>query len=503
MVSRFVRRVRTDSGAVAVQVVTKQGQQVLAIDHVGSARTDAELGLLLEAAADRLLPGQETLDLGGVAARPARLQDTGDFTLARPDASESDSAGPVADREDAAASPAPARAVGARVLSTSSLVLWRTLTDTYARIGLDTLADEAFRAMVLARIVEPTSKADSLRVLAGLGAPCPDRSTLFRALKRCQHKDYRSRIAAVLARFSSRAGRLGAMVMYDVTTLHFEVTDEDEGPDGLRKVGMSKEHRVDPQVQVGLLVDPSGFPLEAHLFEGNTAETKTIIPVLEAFQKRHSITDLVVVADAGMLSAGNLNAIEDAGFSFIVGSRITKAPYDLAEHFENHGDYFTDHQILESTRTMGQGKAARDRRIVYQWRFARSTRDNRNINAMVAKAEKIASGQAPFAKARFLKVTGETKELNQETVDRTRQLSGLKGYVTNLDAKIMDGSAVIDAYHDLWKVEASFRMTKSDLKARPISCRRRHEIGYADVRIMPTPGVFMLVSMVSVFGCSA
>jgi hypothetical protein len=94
------------------------------------------------------------------------------------------------------------------------------------------------------------------------------------------------------------------MVMYDVTTLHFEVTDEDEGPEGLRKVGMSKEHRVDPHVQVGLLVDPTGFPLEAYLFEGNTAETKTVVPVLEGFQRHHQITDLVVVADAGMLSAG-------------------------------------------------------------------------------------------------------------------------------------------------------------------------------------------------------
>jgi hypothetical protein len=149
----------------------------------------------------------------------------------------------------------------ARVISTSSQLLWQVLLEAYSIVGLDVLGDEAFRGMVLARIVEPTSKADSLRVLADLGAPCPTTRTLYRALRRCQTRDYRAKIAAVLAQFSSRAGRLGAMVMYDVTTLHFEVTDEDD----LRKVGMSKEHRVDPQVQVGLLVDPSGFPLEAHL----------------------------------------------------------------------------------------------------------------------------------------------------------------------------------------------------------------------------------------------
>ena len=129
---------------------------------------------------------------------------------------------------------------------------------------------------------------------------------------------------------------------------------------------MSKEHRVDPQIQVGLLVDPGGFPLEIHVFEGNKAKTTTLIPVLTAFGARHEITDLVVVADAGMLSAANLNALEDAGTGFIVGSRITKAPYDLAAHFARHGDCFTDGQVLESVRVMGTGKAARPRRVVYQ-----------------------------------------------------------------------------------------------------------------------------------------
>jgi transposase len=193
---------------------------------------------------------------------------------------------------------------------------------------------------------------------------------------------------------ATRTRGTAAMVLYDVTTLHFEVADEDD----LRRVGMSKEHRVDPQVQVGLLVDPTGFPLEIHMFEGNKAETTTLIPVLTPFAERHTVTSMVVVADAGMLSAANLDAIEDARFSFIVGSRLVKAPYDLADHFERHGNYFTDGQILESARRMGTGKGARSRRVVYQWKFKRQKHDDRTINLMITKAEKIASARPRCAR---------------------------------------------------------------------------------------------------------
>src|SRR5699024_9924066 len=175
-----------------------------------------------------------------------------------------------------------------------------------------------------------------------------------------------------------------------------------------------------------------------------------------------------------MLSAGNLNAIEDAGYSFIVGSRMTTAPYDLADHFERHGTYFDDGQILESARIMGKGTHARQRRVVYQWTFKRQKRDDRNINKMVERAEKIADGDAPLKRTRFLRVTGADKQLDQARIDRARQLAGLKGYVTNLPATVMSGSAVIGAYHDLWQVEASFRLTKSDLAARPVF-HRKHE----------------------------
>jgi Transposase DDE domain len=198
--------------------------------------------------------------------------------------------------------------------------------------------------------------------------------------------------------------------------------------------------------------------------------------VLPAFQDRHGVADLVVVADAGMLSAANLNAVEDAGFTFIVGSRISKAPYDLAAHFTRHGDYFTDGQILESERVMGTGTSARSRRIVYQYSFKRHKRDDKAINAMIERAEKVADGTRPLKRDRFVKLDGTQKSVDWALVERARQLAGLKGYVTNIDPATMDGAAVIGAYHDLWKVEKSFRMAKTDLRARPIFHHQRDSI---------------------------
>lgn len=125
---------------------------------------------------------------------------------------------------------------------------------------------------------------------------------------------------------------------------------------------------------------------------------------------------------------------------------------------------------------MGTGKAARPRRVVYQYKFKRYQHDNRAINAMVERAEKITTGATPMAKARFLKVTSATRELDQALIDRARQLAGLKGYVTNLPITTMDGQTVIDAYNDLYQVERSFRIAKNDLRARPVFHHQREAI---------------------------
>ena len=185
MVSRFVRKVRTASGAVAVQVVTRRGRQVERIEHVGSAHTDAELALLLAAARERLSPGQDVLDLGDLPVVPARIDEVADWTGA-----------PEVLVQPAAGGRPASAAAGGRVTGTSADLLWTVLTSAYAQLVFDVLDDDGFRAMVLARIVEPTSKAEVVRVLDEIGAPAVSLRTLFRSLARSQARDYRGQLAA-------------------------------------------------------------------------------------------------------------------------------------------------------------------------------------------------------------------------------------------------------------------------------------------------------------------
>jgi hypothetical protein len=108
----------------------------------------------------------------------------------------------------------------------------------------------------------------------------------------------------------------------DVTTLYFET----DAGDGFREPGFSKEWRPEPQITVGILTDAAGIPLMVNAFEGNKAEATTMVPTIKAFQRAHGLTDITVVAHAGMISSGNQKAIEDAGLSFVLGAKIPDVP---------------------------------------------------------------------------------------------------------------------------------------------------------------------------------
>ena len=470
----WIRRVRTASGATAVQIAESAGGRRRIVAHVGSAHTEAELGILLERAREMLAdPAQGTFDLGIEPAAPqARLV----APAASPALFDAERPGPA----PAAAAP--------RVVSTDSRVLFQALDGVFAGLGFGALGDEVFRDLVLARVVEPTSILDAGRVLADLGRKAASDKTMRRTLARCADRGYRDRIAELCFAHARASGDV-SLVLYDVTTLYFEAEHED----ALRKVGYSKERRVDPQVVVGLLVDRHGFPLEIGCFEGNQAEKLTILPVIRQFQARHGIEAMVVVADAGMLSAANLADLDEAGLGFIVGSRVTKAPVDLESHFRWHGDAFSDGQVIDTvTPKTGKNKdndpalraePAWDRedhpkswRAVWAFSAKRFARDNRTLTAQENRARDVISGAKSARTPRFVKNAGGTPALDEKALARARKLAGLKGYVTNLPVSVMPPAEVISCYHDLWHVEQSFRMSKTDLAARPMFVRKRDAI---------------------------
>ena len=347
---------------------------------------------------------------------------------------------------------------------------------------------------MIARVVEPTSLLDADRVLAEMGRVSASLTTRKRTLRPAHGGAYRDQIAEACFTHASTSGDV-SLVLYDVTTLYFEAEKPDDGTNWLRKVGYSKERRVDPQIVVGLLVDRRGFPLEIGCYQGNKAETATIVPIVKQFQDRHDLADMVVVADAGMLSASNLRELDDGHLRFIVGSRMTKAPTDLASHFRWHGDAFTDGQLIDTiTPRSGHHKhGASDPQVkaepvwdptthpaswraVWAYSTRRAVRDNTTLTAQENKAKAVIAGEKAARTPRFVTISNGTKSLDEASLARARRLAGLKGYVTNIPAQVMPAGEVITSYHDLWHVEQSFRMSKTDLRARPMFARTRDAI---------------------------
>jgi transposase len=240
----------------------------------------------------------------------------------------------------------------------------------------------------------------------------------------------------------------------------------------------SKERRLEPQITIGLLTDATGFPLRVQAFEGNKAETATMLPVINAFKAAHQLSDVTVVADAGMISEANQKAIQAAGLSFILGTKIPYLPQVIAEWRDAHpGEDIPDGQVFTQPWPATSAEKARgipDRVIHYQYRHDRARRTLRGIDEQVAKAENAVQGKAPVKRNRFIKLTGATKSVNRDLETKARGLAGLKGYTTNLTGQTAE--FVINSYHQLWRIEKSFRMSKHDLQARPIYHHKRESI---------------------------
>jgi len=326
----------------------------------------------------------------------------------------------------------------------------------YRLIGFGVLDDDCFCDLVIARIIWPLSKAKTRNFLQTNLNKNYSLTAIYREMKTDILKDYQGKIESVLWDFSQKQDKSISVLFFDVTTLYFETSNEDD----FRKCGFSKDHKFNqPQVTVTLTVTPTGFPLHLRSFSGNKFEGHTIIPCISDICQKHGLNDLVVVADSAMVSSSNMEELERHNLKFIVGARLG----NLSQTIFN--------QIVAVPKTDGATQRfnlGNKRALIVSYSQKRAVKDRSDREKQLKRANYALDN--PTTIARNFKFLEKTKfgefSLNQNLLAKAEQLEGLKGYITN--AIYLTDIEIIAKYSQLWQVEKSFRISKSDLKARPI-----------------------------------
>lgn len=358
-----------------------------------------------------------------------------------------------------------------RVEAKAKLIDWRItgfhqiFGHTYDVIGFP---QNLLRDLVIARIAYPKSKMATVRYLDQYLGIKLSTDKIYRFLDTV-NKDELSRIAFD---FVSRKNNGVALIFYDVTTLYFESGDEDN----LRKKGFSKDHKNDlPQILIGLFVDKDGYPFDFDFYDGSTFEGHTFPKAIKALTEKYKFEDLVVVADAGMLSAKNIDFLETENLKYIVGARLKSLSEKFKEQIFSHD--FTKEHIFEISVDPETGEIGK--RLIVDFSDKRAKKDLFNREKLIKKLElKLAEKKEVVKKSKYLLLEkrGKIAGIDRKKIELDKRHDGLKGYWTNLEDEI-NPTEIIDQYHNLWKVEKAFRMSKSDLIERPIFHRLEKRIG--------------------------
>jgi len=350
---------------------------------------------------------------------------------------------------------------GIQMQSKSLELAYKYFNSVYDQLGFNKLENDLLKNFVFIRILEPASKIKSIELLKKYFGIGYKKTTVFRKLLSVVPlKDSIIGIAINYAR--KHFGFDFSLVFYDITTLYFETNQHDE----FRLNGFSKDNKINqPQILVGLMVNNIGFPVYYDTFKGNTFEGHTIIPAISAIKTKYKIEKLTVVADAGMLSQDNLNALEEAKIDYVVGARIKKLNINQVRE-------------IASKLVKTNGRSIKQDNIIYEYSIKRARKDKADNDKQIKKAEYLEDHPTQVnRRSSFLLPTGKsTFNLNQEIIDKYRLLEGIKGYKTNINK--ISNKLLINRYKDLWRVEQSFRIAKSDLQARPIYHRKQDSINY-------------------------
>lgn len=431
----FIRKNKNRSGSISVQIIQKNKRKNLVIKTVGVAHTQREEELLSLLAKTEL----------------ERLQGNQSLFVEHDDL--------VVDNFVDCISNDHLQIVGSELI----------LGEIYKKIGFPQSGScKYFKNLVLCRLVCPGSKlktVDYFKQHLNLDVSV---YSIYRFLDELA-SGLKQEIEEISYNYTKKIlrGKIG-VVFYDMTTLYFEASEEDD----YRITGFSKDGKhQQPQIMIGLLISSHGYPVGYQVFEGNTSETKTLIPVLKSFQKKFELDKPIIIADAALLSQKNIDALRSEQYEYILGGRLKNETGAIKEKILS----------LEIKEGKPRELSSHNGRLIVTYSSKRAHNDRKNRDKGLRRLEKkVESGKLSKKHInnrgynKYLKLTGNVNiTIDYEKFQADGQWDGLKGYVTNTG---LSKNKVIEHYSQLWHVEKAFRISKTDLRIRPIYHRLKRRI---------------------------
>lgn len=342
-------------------------------------------------------------------------------------------------------------------------------TNLFSRPKQRTKAAEILKEIVLARIANPASKRASVEMLEQQFGTKLNLDNVYQMMDKID-EGFCERIQkqALLTTLNLTGEQLN-ILFYDATTLYFESFTEDD----LKQNGYSKDMKFNqPQVLLALFVTQKGLPVGYAVFPGKTYEGHTLQPVLDKLKSRYNINDVVFVADRGMLSKDNINYLNKNGFHYIVGSRIKSLKKKKQDEIlswintldkENIEDEMTHAIQLEGSQ-----------KLILSYCVSRARKDKverekaiQKLQARLSKSKNPKQLISNYGYQKFINVAGDaTLQIDHNKMQAAAVWDGIIGVTTNHPE--LTNQQVLEQYRGLWQVEESFRITKHDLKIRPI-----------------------------------
>ncbi len=431
----FLRKKKNKSGSVSVQIISKSGGKYKVVKTIGCGKSESEIEQLYN------LGRQEI----GNLSKQRRL-----FT------SEKDSS---IEEAFSLLDNSSIRTIGPELI----------FGKIYNYIGFNKIEEDLFRHLVIARLSFPLSKLKTVDYLYRYQGVCLHSERIYRFLDKL-NKKLKNQVEQISYLHTNKVLNNNiSVVFYDMTTLYFEASDEDD----LRKTGFSKDGKhSNPQIFLGLLVGLGGYAIGYDIFEGNTYEGHTLIPFIEKISKKFNLQKPVVVADSGLLSNDNIKTLQEEGYEYILGARIKNETKTIKENILATKLKNAEIKNIKKDNTT---------RIIVSYSDTRARKDAHNRERGLKRLEKrINSGKLTKSNInnrgynKYLKLEGEVIiEIDYDKYNNDNKWDGLKGYITNSK---LSSEQIIENYGNLWHIEKAFRMSKTDLRIRPIYHRLKHRI---------------------------